>query len=1074
MKNTNLFITCFAGLAAFVVGSVPVHADDTEIYVGATATAKRPNVLFIMDTSGSMGTTETVELDPYDPTEIYSGCVTNDSSVIYWDEGDNGQPPDCDSEQWITKTASQCDQVDGVPGSPSGKAIGVPAEQERFRIGDWVWWARLQDGNHDDPVECRGNNQYRFYSTNYMNWYHSPGTTKDMTRIEIVKNVANDLVDSISGVNIGLMRFDRWAEGGFVDVAIDDIATSRTKFKDTLNAYSAAGNTPLSETLYESARYWRGESVEYGDQSDPRHSVDESRNNNDDSLYESPINHACQKNHVVYLTDGEPTSDWGADDEIEDLIGENCSGNCLDELAEFLNTEDQASGIERDNVVVTHTVGFHTDQDLLRDTAQKGGGKYYTADAYSELEDALTSLFTQIIAGTSLFTAPAVSVNAFNRLNHLNQVYFALFQPTDGSVWPGNVKRYEIDPENGNLIDANDTTAIDPGTGQFKDTARSIWTEAGTSDGNDVKVGGAADEQTLPRDAYTYLGDNNEVALTTTSSSDATALHEDNTAITANMLKRDSDSDAIDADYREHLLKWIRGVDVDDADGDDDTTDPRRYMGDPLHARPELVTYGTSADDPQLTLFTSTNEGFIHAIDTETGEELWSFMPKEVLSNIKGQYENAVTGDRIYGMDGPISIRTDGDPTTDEGVELYAGMRRGGKNYYALDVSNRDAPTLKWTIEGGQGDFAELGQSWSRAIPTRVDINGTEEEVVIFAGGYDPQQDDVTQRTGDNQGRAIFMVDADDGSLLWSGGLPGTGPADDSRHDEEFEDMEYSIPSEIRALDINSDGLVEQMYVGDMGGQLWRFDVHNGSPVGDLVSGGVIADLAGDSSTADNRRFYYPPDIALINHKNEQFFSMSIGSGWRAHPLDEEVQDRFYMIRNYDMSGAPTDTDGNITYTTRTHSDLYDATDNLIGQGDSQQQADATQDLNDADGWYIDLEASGEKTLAASTTFGGNVMFTTYEPNPDNSETTCSPGEGLGRAYLLDVVNATPYQDLDGDDTKNKSDRSTELARGGIPPGFTILFPDGGDGAIGLVGPEQPVDDLGFDSRKRNVYWRRN
>jgi type IV pilus assembly protein PilY1 len=407
-------------------------------------------------------------------------------------------------------------------------------------------------------------------------------------------------------------------------------------------------------------------------------------------------------------------------------------------LAGFLNSEDQASGVDRENVVVTHTVGFHTDQDLLRDAANKGGGKYYTADAYSELENALTSLFTQIIAGTSLFTAPAVSVNAFNRLNHLNQVYFALFQPTDGSVWPGNVKRYKIDPSSGELVDANDTTAIDPGTGQFKDTARSIWTEAGTQDGNDVKIGGAIDEQTLPRDAYTYFGSGDDVALTITSNSDATALHEDNTGITADMLKEPSDSDTVSSDYRERLLKWVRGVDIDDSDGDNDTTDPRGYMGDPLHSRPELVTYGTSASDPQLTLFTSTNEGFIHAIDTETGDELWSFMPKALLSTIKGQYENAVTGDRIYGMDGPISIRTDGDPSTNDGVELYAGMRRGGRNYYAMDVSNRDAPTLKWTIQGGQGDFAELGQTWSRAIPTKINLNGTEEEVVVFAGGYDP------------------------------------------------------------------------------------------------------------------------------------------------------------------------------------------------------------------------------------------------------------------------------------------------------------------------------------------------
>lgn len=1090
MRNTQALIAGVASVATVMIGSVPVHADDTEIYVGATAAVKKPNVLFIMDTSGSMSAEETVELEPYDPNQTYTGCVTNSDDRIYWTWGFYDEPPGCDSDRWIYKSASQCAQIsgdddsdtdNGVISSPSGKAIGVRAQQHRRSGwgGGKRWRDFLQSGNHDDAVRCDGDGyQHRFYSTNYMNWYHEVGGTQEMSRMDIVKNVAKDLVDSISGVRIGLMRFDfddghgDETDGGYVDLAIDDIATNRQSFKDTLDAYYPSGNTPLSETLYEAGRYWRGESLVYGDRSEPSTSVEASYDDGEMSLYDSPISDACQKNHVVYLTDGEPTDDSGANDEIEEWTGEDCSGNCLDELAEFLNSKDQSTGVDQKNVVVTHTVGFHTDQDLLRDTAQKGGGKYYTADDYGELEDALTSLFTQIIAGTSLFTAPAVSVNAFNRLNHLNHVYFALFQPTDGAVWPGNVKRYEIDVDSGQLVDADGTSAIDPGTGQFKDIARSFWTEAGTMDGNDVKVGGAANEITVPRDAYTYLGSSQNQSLTTTATSDATALHEDNAAITADMLKPSSDTDTIDSDYRTQLLQRIRGVDLDDEDGDGSEADSRTYIGDPLHSRPELVTYGTVAEDPQLTLFTSTNEGFIHAIDTETGQELWAFMPKELLSNVKTQYENAVTGERLYGMDGPISVATDGDPSTEDGVKLYVGMRRGGQNYYALDVSDRDAPELMWTLEGGAGDFAELGQSWSRPIPTQVKLDNGVKDVVIFAGGYDPAQDTVAQRTADDQGRAIFIVDASDGSLIWSGGP-------DDTHDVEFTDMDYSIPSDMRALDINSDGLVDQLYVGDMGGQVWRFDIHNGDAVANLVTGGVIAELAGDTAPAeagsdspDNRRFYYPPDIALISHKNTQFFSISIGSGWRAHPLDEDVQDRFYMIENHDIRSAPTDAEGNVSYTKLTHDDLYNATANLVQEG-----ADTVAErssLNSAQGWYIDLEAPGEKALAPSVTFNGRVMFTTYQPNPDISETTCSPGQGLGRAYLVNVLDATPYKNLDGDDSTDKNDRSTTLARGGIPPGFTLLFPGGGEGVIGLVGPEQPIEDLDLGNRKRTVYWRRN
>ena len=51
-------------------------------------------------------------------------------------------------------------------------------------------------------------------------------------------------------------------------------------------------------------------------------------------------------------------------------------------------------------------------------------------------------------------------------------------------------------------------------------------------------------------------------------------------------------------------------------------------------------------------------------------------------------------------------------------------MRRGGNSYYALDVSDRTKPKLAWSIEGGSGDFAQLGQSWSRMIPARIQKDG--------------------------------------------------------------------------------------------------------------------------------------------------------------------------------------------------------------------------------------------------------------------------------------------------------------------------------------------------------------
>jgi type IV pilus assembly protein PilY1 len=69
-----------ARLASMVVGSfwmlaagVPAQADDTELFVAtSTGAGIRPNVLFIIDNSGSMGT-DVVTQGPYDPTYTYTG-----------------------------------------------------------------------------------------------------------------------------------------------------------------------------------------------------------------------------------------------------------------------------------------------------------------------------------------------------------------------------------------------------------------------------------------------------------------------------------------------------------------------------------------------------------------------------------------------------------------------------------------------------------------------------------------------------------------------------------------------------------------------------------------------------------------------------------------------------------------------------------------------------------------------------------------------------------------------------------------------------------------------------------------
>jgi len=93
-----------------------------------------------------------------------------------------------------------------------------------------------------------------------------------------------------------------------------------------------------------------------------------------------------------------------------------------------------------------------------------------------------------------------------------------------------------------------------------------------------------------------------------------------------------------------------------------------------------------------------------------------------------------------------------------------------GTSYYALDVSDPENPKLLWRIDKG-GQFAELGQTWSTPRIGRMLYGGstTPRPVVIFAGGYDTNKDNVLGSTvigtNDSMGNAIFVVNAETGRL---------------------------------------------------------------------------------------------------------------------------------------------------------------------------------------------------------------------------------------------------------------------------------------------------------------------
>lgn len=1098
-------------LAAFLLGALSLGnalADDIEIYVGgeSSTVGTRPNILLVIDTSGSMSG-QVVEREPYNPATTYTGGSCDTDKVYF--RRSSWFSVNCDwsfTYRAVDTSSFVCDAA-----TDSFNAVGYMIDRfAQWDDGDWedirnesdivecasdsgthgggtagyVYAANGGDGpfsnDSSDVIDWDDEDFYTIHSGNYLNWRETAPIISIKTRLEVVQDVTKDLLDEISNVNVGLMRFDSSADGGMVLHEVADLATARGALKTQVDNLTANGNTPLSETLYEAGQYYMGRGVDFGDYSSPVESASASR---DGDTYISPIQYQCQKNFIVYLTDGEPTSDGEAENRIDNWPDgpNNCSGNCLDEISGYLFGSDLNSSFDGTQNAITYTIGFLSDQDLLNEAAQEGGGEYYTANNAEALQDALTNIVTEVLDINSTFTAPAVSVNAFNRTVHLDQLFFTIFKPSERPHWNGNLKRFDVGESNGEIeiLDVHGNPAVDPATGFFADNAESYWTlDDQDPDGGEAALGGAAGTLELPRKVYTYTG---SADLLTDASNE---FHEDNSLVTAAKLS----IPGADAAYRTKLIQWARGLDVDDDDSDGSTTDARRIMGDPLHSKPVVVTYGGSSSSPDFTVYMTTNDGFFHAIDGNSGEELFAFIPESHWDALNALYENASAEDKNYGLDGSITpwvkdVNGNGavEPSDGDHVYLYFGERRGGKSYYALDVTLRDQPKFLWKVSKSTAGFGELAQTWSQPRLATVRIGASEKHVLIFGGGYDESLDELTAYQDDDEGRAIFMVDATNGDLLWWAGPSGSGA------NLELASLQSSIPAEVRVIDMNSDGFHDRMYVGDMGGRLFRFDIINGNTVGQgLVDGGQIASLgAGDLAGAtaeDNRKFFYPPDAALIVDGESSYISLAIGSGNQTEPLQLTTQDRFFVVRDPNVFNVPdayTESDGTLITVNETapaNSDLYNATENLAGQGSDAERSAAISAMDSRDGWYIDLVSAsgvneGEKVLSEATTIQGTVFFTTFTPTSSVQQTNaCAPSQGIARVYNVDVQYARPvrnFNETGSDDALTREDRASTLARGGIPPEVTILFTDAGP--IALVGPEKlPVDLINMPVK---TYW---
>ena len=1113
------------------------------------------NLLLIIDTSGSMQR-YLPEAAPSTVTATHPNVVDIRRTDIWLRKrGTNGRS----SQNWIR--ASSSDTTLGIP--TLSKAMANNKNLANFCL--YFHGAGKRSAGHD--MVYIGNDPH--LPSNRSRW--RPGESKpivhpigppnevylkndDSGKLYVCRQKAKTMTDAIgflgqnvSGLNLGLMRYNRANEagrtatsasnkGGTVVYHVQSLKeqADRDKFLDVKNKQlGMAGTTPLAESLAEAYRYFRGDTARYARNYSNTSRPETKYTTDPDSfktlgrytrrgkvtqrgVYKSPIESVCQSNYIAFLSDGKPStadSGGGIATSCEAKSGDLERGNsCLDDIAEKLANEDLIPGLDGKQSVTTYTVGFDVDFPLLKTTADKGKGQYYTANNYRELLDALKTIVKT--TKKPQLVAPSVSVNRFNRLQHRTDFYYATFDPGLNPAWEGNVKRYKL--KDGKVFDASNppAPAVDPNTGLFKETARSAWLDSDAPpDGPFVKQGGYRAELTNTRTLYlpAALFADSKTGITQVASNDK--------------LKPASFGLGSDAEAAT-LRNWLLGIDVDDYDGDNDKTDAHRYAADSLHTSPFVVTYAGTESAPRDIVFITTNLGALRAIDASNGEELWSYIPAELAKNANIYRSDDPTKNHwdVYGLDGqstlwvtePTSVGTGSTRKVDK-VRLYQGMRRGGRSVYAWDLSNADkdiggnssqAPIAElWKITGGStSGFSDLGYTWSKMLRTRLrydcaSASGcTTKDVLVFSGGYDAYYDTAsnapkTSATGNTLlGRAVYIVDALTGAKLWSAGPAGSA----DNHDLQLP-IHNSVPGDPAVLDVDGDGDLDMLYFVDISGAVFRVDFDQNKAFSAMSTGGQVADLG---ETSVFRRFYNGPDVALFAERRDPpYLTVGVGSGYRANPIDElkntakqPARNRFYVLEDKHPAGPARfgGTGSNKNDITYRYVETLDSEGELTGRdlikvanlhkyvadnpATTANEEDPYSRNGRKHGFYRELDAK-EKVLQTSTTFDGDILMTSYLPEKVGSTTTtvaeqCSAQSGEGRLYKFSATTGTTTFVINRPNEVNSTLKPYQSLLGGvIPPEPSVLLVPEPVVCVGRQCFENLVslDEIGKAER---VYWR--
>jgi hypothetical protein len=283
--------------------------------------------------------------------------------------------------------------------------------------------------------------------------------------------------------------------------------------------------------------------------------------------------------------------------------------------------------------------------------------------------------------------------------------------------------------------------------------------------------------------------------------------------------------------------------------------------GDPGIMGSGYPDFKTALASRKKVIYVGANDGMLHCFDAATGDELWGYIPYNLLGRLRN----------MYAYDSSLKIRyylhdvyVDSSPSVSDvyingqwktvlicgqgagaGLSPVLDLKKsesyGNKNtyyYFALDITDPMNPQPLWEFYGdlisGQGSmnkvyFTTNGQTWSVPAIGKINLNGTPTWVAFMGSGYAGPGDEANS---DYIGNRFCVVNITDGSLIKSYQIANVDSSTSKNSGNSFPDIKNSLPGSPSIIDVDKDSpnyYIDYAYFGDLDGRLWRLDVTSGN-----------------------------------------------------------------------------------------------------------------------------------------------------------------------------------------------------------------------------------------------------